>query len=132
MKTHLNLATTDLNRSVEFYSTLLDVQPVKAFEDYALFVTEQPALELALSPAESAPAPPTEHYGIVVDTPEELERAVARLRSAGLALRIEREQTCCYANQSKVWTSDPSGRMWEIYFVHEEAEQRDGAGSTCC
>ena len=48
MKTHLNLATSDLDRAVSFYSILLDAKPAKMLADYALFVTQQPALELAL------------------------------------------------------------------------------------
>lgn len=52
MKTHLNLATTDLEKSVAFYSTLLDAKPAKLLNDYALFITEQPGMELALSGSE--------------------------------------------------------------------------------
>jgi len=45
---------------------------------------------------------------------------------------VEREETCCYANQTKVWASDPEGRRWETYFVHEDTEERDqdDAGAT--
>ena len=42
MKTHLNLSTTDLQKSVSFYSTLLDARPTKLLSDYALFVTDEP------------------------------------------------------------------------------------------
>lgn len=48
MKTHLHLAITDLEKSVAFYSTLLNATPAKLLSDYALFVTDEPALELAL------------------------------------------------------------------------------------
>jgi hypothetical protein len=48
MKTHLNLATAKLTASVAFYRTLLNTAPVKVLADYALFVTEEPAMELAL------------------------------------------------------------------------------------
>jgi catechol 2,3-dioxygenase-like lactoylglutathione lyase family enzyme len=36
MKTHLNLATSDLERSVSFYATLLNAKPAKKLADYAL------------------------------------------------------------------------------------------------
>src|SRR6185312_13740252 len=35
MKTHLNLATTDLEKSVAFYSALLGATPAKRLDDYA-------------------------------------------------------------------------------------------------
>lgn len=130
MKTHLNLATTDLDKSVAFYTTLLAATPAKHLDDYALFVTDDPGIELALDLRASV-APATDaHYGICVETVEEVERAIARLGAAGLAGAIEREETCCYANQTKVWASDPEGRRWEIYTVHEETGARDEG--TCC
>jgi predicted enzyme related to lactoylglutathione lyase len=117
MKIHLNLATTDLAKSVQFYSTLLDAKPAKMLSDYALFITEQPALELALDLGSSV-APATDaHYGICVDS---------------IGLSIERQETCCYANQTKIWATDPAGRRWEIYTVHEDTAERDAVGTTCC
>lgn len=132
MKTHLNLATTDLAKSVQFYSTLLDAQPAKLLSDYALFITERPGLELALDLRNSVTSASDVHYGICVDSIEEVELAAARLQHAGLAPSIEREETCCYANQSKVWAIDPVGRRWEIYTVHEDTEERDATDTSCC
>ncbi|MGA8575703.1 MAG: ArsI/CadI family heavy metal resistance metalloenzyme [Candidatus Cybelea sp.] len=130
MKTHLNLATADLAESVEFYSTLLDARPQKVRADYALFVTDQPPLELALDLAASVSPAHDAHFGIFMETTQEVERAIARLQRAGLASSIEREQTCCYANQTKVWAVDPAGRRWELYTVHQETEERDS--TSCC
>ncbi len=132
MKTHLNLATSDLAKSIEFYSVLLDAEPKTVRPDYALFVTEEPALELALDLAESVSAATDAHYGICMETLADLDRAISRLQSAGLARSVEREQTCCYANQSKVWAADPMGRRWEVYTVHAESQERDGVDATCC
>ncbi len=132
MKTHINLATANLEQSVSFYSTLLNARPVKAHPDYALFVTEQPGIELALDVRESVQPATDVHYGIYVETTSDVERAIDRLTAAGLATSIEREETCCYANQTKVWAADPDGRRWEIYTVHEETEERDDAATTCC
>ncbi len=132
MKTHLNLATTDLATSINFYSVLLDAKPKRVLADYALFVTDEPALELALDLTESVEATTDAHYGICMESVEEVDRAIARLQSAGFAVSIEREQTCCYANQTKGWAVDPSDRRWEVYTVHGEAAERDGADTTCC
>lgn len=135
MKTHLNLATTDLSRSVAFYTTLLEKEPVKLLDDYALFITENPGLELALDLSESVAAGSDMHFGILVDDTEEIDRAMWRLKAAGLRTIFEREEMCCYANQTKVWASDPDGRRWEIYTVHEDTVNRNGGESCaaeCC
>jgi catechol 2,3-dioxygenase-like lactoylglutathione lyase family enzyme len=132
VKTHLNLATTDLAESVQFYSTLLDAKPAKLLSDYALFITEQPGLELALDLRGSVSPTSDVHYGVCVDSIEDVELAAARLQHVGLASSIEREETCCYANQTKIWAIDPAGRRWEIYTVHEDTEERDAADTTCC
>ena len=132
MKMHLNLATRDLDRSVAFYSTLLDAEPLKKLPDYALFVTEQPGLELALDLDAAAEAGHGQHFGIVVDSEGAVDAQIARLQAAGHAVDVEREETCCYAVQTKVGASDPEGRRWETYVVHEESEARDDDEGTCC
>lgn len=127
MKTHLNLATTDLEKSISFYSMLLDARPTKVLPGYALFITDEPGMELALDLRASVLPTTDAHYGIYVETVDAVENAIARLTGAGLASSIEREETCCYANQTKVWAIDPEGRRWEVYTVHEDTEDR-----VCC
>jgi catechol 2,3-dioxygenase-like lactoylglutathione lyase family enzyme len=132
MKTHLNLNTRDLGASVAFYRTLLNAEPSKRYEDYALFVLENPGLELALSCAPHIQASADVHYGIAVDTPQLVDSATARLRGAGLSVDVELAETCCYAEQNKVWATDPDGRRWETYYVIAETEERNGQDMTCC
>jgi catechol 2,3-dioxygenase-like lactoylglutathione lyase family enzyme len=132
MKMHLNLATRDLDASVAFYRTLLSSAPVKTLPDYALFITENPGLELALDLDGGAVAAPGQHFGIVVESADDVEAQIQRLESAGYEIDIEREETCCYASQTKVWVSDPEGRRWETYFVHEDTEERDQDDTSCC
>jgi catechol 2,3-dioxygenase-like lactoylglutathione lyase family enzyme len=132
MKTHLNLRANDLDRSVAFYSTLLDAKPAKHYDDYALFLTEDPGLELALDKSRAFSIGESAHYGLVVASVAEVEKAIARLQGAGLRTDVETEETCCYAKQTKVWATDPDGRRWEVYTVHEETEECDNPGTTCC
>ena len=132
MKTHLNFSTRDLEASVTFYATLLDAQPVKKLGDYALFVTEDPGLELALDLRQDVRVADDAHYGILVETAQAVETAIQRLSARGLAGSVEREDTCCYANQTKVWTADPEGRRWEVYTVHADTEARDDLETACC
>ena len=128
MRTHAHLGVRDLDKSVEFYRALLDAEPAKRFDDYALFLTNEPALELALTPDSDAGGSESAHYGVAVESVEVVDAAIARLRSAGVPVDIERDQDCCYAKQTKVWASDPDGRRWEIYTVHEELER----APACC
>jgi len=132
MKTHLNLATSDLEKSVAFYSALLGAKPAKVLPDYALFITEQPGLELALDLRASVDVGSDAHYGVYVETVADVDTAIARLEAADLVASIEREETCCYANQSKVWAIDPEGRRWEVYTVHEDTDEKIDAETSCC
>lgn len=132
MKTHLSLPTSDLAKSVRFYATLLDERPAKQFDDYALFIAERPGLELALGVAQFASPTPDTHYGIVVESAAAVETAIERLERAGLVSSIERDETCCYARQTKVWAVDPDGRQWEVYTVHEDTDERGVSDPTCC
>ncbi len=133
MKTHLNLRASDLDKSVAFYELLLNAKPAKHYADYALFLTEQPGLELALDRDPTMKLGESAHYGIVVETPEAVDTAILRLQKAGLALDIEIEETCCYAKQSKAWATDPDGRRWEVYTVLEETPERDNdTDAACC
>ncbi|MGH7716021.1 MAG: ArsI/CadI family heavy metal resistance metalloenzyme [Vulcanimicrobiaceae bacterium] len=128
MKTHISLHTTDLEKSVAFYTTLLDVAPMKHYGDYALFIAERPGLELALNSAPRVSTSSDTHYGVAVESSDAVDATIARLRHAGLDVDVEVEETCCYAKQNKVWASDPDGRRWETYAVLEEVEGALG----CC
>lgn len=129
MKTHISLHARDLAKSVRFYATLLDVAPAKHYDDYALFIADDPGLELALNVSPNAIAAPDTHYGIVVASNDAVDGAIERLRTAGYDVDVEIEETCCYAKQNKVWASDPDGRRWETYVVLDEVAPDD---VSCC
>ena len=131
MKTHINLAVGDLGKSVAFYATLLNQKPAKVLRDYALFISENPGIELALDLAERVAISRDAHYGVLVDSTDDVERAIERFEAAGFATDVERDETCCYAKQTKVWASDPEGRRWEVYTVLEDTETRNES-TTCC
>jgi predicted lactoylglutathione lyase len=132
VKIHFNLATNDLAASLRFYTALLDSQPAKVRDDYALFITEEPGLELALDLASGVQIGVDAHYGIFVESTEEVDAAIARLEGIGAASSVEREETCCYANQTKVWATDPDARRWEVYTVHSDTEEKNDEDTTCC
>lgn len=132
MKIHLNLATNNLEASVRFYAALLDSQPAKVRDDYALFITDEPGLELALDVTSNVQIGADAHYGIFVESTDEVNAAIIRLESVGAVSSVEREETCCYANQTKVWATDPDARRWEVYAVHSDTEEKNDEDTTCC
>jgi lactoylglutathione lyase len=122
---HLSLDVPDLDAAVAFYRELFGIAPAKEKPGYAKFELADPPVALGL---QQAPAPGLNHLGIRVETPAEVESASARLGAQGLRTLDERDTTCCYARQDKVWVSDPAGNRWEVYTVLEDAE---GMG-VCC
>ncbi len=97
MKTHLNLRASDLQRSIAFYEILLDAKPAKQYSDYALFLTEQPGLELAWDRDPAVCLGESAHYGIAVESTQALDHAIVRLRDEEPAER-DNDATACCAN----------------------------------
>ena len=129
---HLSLDVPDLDEAVRFYRELFGTDPAKLQPGYAKFELTDPDVALAL---QQAARPGLSHLGIRVETTEEVEASSARLSNEGLITFDERDTTCCYARQDKVWVSDPAGNKWEIYTVLEDVEGEpaaEGAAATCC
>jgi catechol 2,3-dioxygenase-like lactoylglutathione lyase family enzyme len=131
---HLSLDVPDLDGAVRFYRELLGVEPAKRKPGYAKFELDDPAVALALQKSAGAGL---SHLGIRVGTTEEVEASSARLQEQGLATFDERDTTCCYARQDKVWVSDPAGNRWEIYTLLGDVEEEDHgadvlATAACC
>lgn len=131
---HLSLDVPDLDAAVSFYRELFGVPPAKEKPGYAKFELADPPVALAL---QQAGARALSHLGIRVDTTEEVEEASARLATSGLATFDERDTTCCYARQDKVWVTDPAGNPWEVYALLEDVDEEDEhepavASGACC
>ena len=124
MKFHLNIPVTDLDKSVRFFKALLQTDPRKHYDDYALFVCEDPGLELALDLEPNLVVDRETHFGVVATSADDVKSAAARLEQAGFTVELQLDKICCYARQTKVWTHDPDGRSWEFYVVHEETTVR--------
>ena len=122
---HLSLTVPDLESAVDFYRDLFGVDPAKRKPDYAKFELADPPVALALS---TSTKPGLSHLGIRHETTAEVEQASERLARSGLVTLDERDTTCCYARQDKVWVSDPAGHRWEVYTVLEDVEE---VGACC-
>jgi len=114
---HVSLATQDVARAVEFYSTLFGVEPEKRYDDYAKFAPASPALNLAINAvkSESSGTQRVLHMGIELPSADEVNALRARLESAGLKGIAEESAACCYAISDKFWVTDPDGNQWELF-----------------
>ena len=57
------------------------------------------------------------HLGVEVEQPQDVQAALARFQTEGVAVTEEMDTNCCYAQQDKVWVHDPAGTPWEIYVI---------------
>jgi catechol 2,3-dioxygenase-like lactoylglutathione lyase family enzyme len=132
-RVQLALNVSDLEASVAFYSTMFGVGPHKRRPGYANFAVADPPLKLVLIevPAQdrgTGAAGALNHLGVEVESSKAVAAGAARLKDAGLATLDEKNTTCCYALQDKVWVHDPAGAPWELYVVKDDnpAAPRDG------
>ncbi len=128
VKFHISLNVSDLARSVAYYKILFDMEPAKLRHDYAKFEPEEPPLVLSLEPTPRQPGGSLNHLGLRVTDAVVLVEAQKRLEAAGFVTQREDGVACCYARQTKFWTTDPDHNLWEIYILHEDLEER-GIGS---
>ncbi|MEY3733028.1 MAG: hypothetical protein RL347_387 [Actinomycetota bacterium] len=145
-RVQLAINVSDLEASVAFYTALFKTGPHKRRPGYANFAIDEPPLKLVLIEVEDrghGVQGALNHVGIEVFDGAEVERAAQRLTDAGLATFDERDTTCCFALQDKVWVHDPAGVPWEVYVVKDDdpadAEPArsvltfiDGSDSACC
>ncbi len=139
-RVQLALNVSDLEASVTFYSTLFGVEPHKRRPGYANFAIDEPALKLVLIEVSegdrgTGTVGALNHLGVEVSDSEIVEAHADRLRVAGLATMDEKDTTCCYALQDKVWVHDPAGAPWEIYTIKDDAPdgiQLISGDGACC
>lgn len=142
---HIHVGVTNLEKSIQFYSTLFGQRPTKLKLDYAKWMLEDPRLNFAISTRVGEVG--VDHLGIQVESAPELAEITERLKKADLDIYDEGETTCCYAESNKAWTKDPSGLAWEayqnmadaeLYSVKKEASQEGAccvavdSGQSCC
>ncbi len=130
---HIHVGVKNLEKSVQFYSTLFGQEPVKLKADYAKWMLEDPRVNFAISTRVDRKG--VDHLGIQVEKESELSEITERLRKAEVGITDEGETTCCYAESKKAWVEDPSGIAWETYRTMADAElfhRRESADSACC
>ncbi|MFG3121939.1 ArsI/CadI family heavy metal resistance metalloenzyme [Streptomyces sp. NPDC048201] len=121
-RVQLALRVSDLEASVGFYSKLFGTEPAKQRDGYANFALTEPPLKLVLIEGEPGQDTRLDHLGVEVESIEQVSAATARLEEAGLAAFEERDTSCCYALQDKVWVHGPGKEPWEVYVVKADAD----------
>lgn len=116
---HLHVAVEDLDRNVQFYSTLFGTGPTVLKPDYAKWMLEDPRVNFAVS--KRATKSGLDHVGIQAENEAELADVHARLARADQAMLKQEGTTCCYAKSNKYWVQDPQGIAWEAYHTLGEA-----------
>lgn len=133
---HVNLAVTDLDASVRFYTSLFAASPTVHKADYARWMLDDPRVNFAISTHGERKG--VDHLGIQVEDESELSEVYARLRTAAAPVFDQGETVCCYARSEKQWILDPEGLAWETFLTRGEspvygtddiAARHDG---TCC
>jgi len=132
---HVHLHVSDLEASRLFYQRFFDAGPVKLRPGYAKFLPAFAPINLALSEGQVGQGQRVDHLGVQVDSRDQLQELLARVKAAGLVVREEMGVDCCYANQDKFWVRDPDGLQWEVYHLNHDVEEEalaSTAGATCC
>ena len=117
---HLHVGVADLDRSIQFYSTLFGAPPSVAKPDYAKWMLEDPRVNFAISSGHHA-GKGIEHLGIQAEDEAELAEVYGRLKAADRPVLEEGRTTCCYAKSEKSWIADPDGIVWEAFYTDGEA-----------
>ena len=112
---HVHVAVESIDTSVRFYSALFAAAPTIRKDDYAKWLLDEPRVNFAISARGGEPGP--DHFGIQVETKEELDEVYGRLRQAGRPVLEEGETVCCYARSEKAWIADPQGVPWEAFLT---------------
>lgn len=128
---HIGLNVTDLTNSIDFYTKIFDGSPVKVKEDYAKFLPNGVALNFTLNLRDQVDGNRVGHFGIQVDSLEEVLAHKDRLEKLSFFAREEMNTTCCYALQDKFWVTDPDGNEWEFFFTKQDSEEVTDS-DVCC
>jgi catechol 2,3-dioxygenase-like lactoylglutathione lyase family enzyme len=136
---HVSISVANLNRSIEFYSTLFGVEPILLKDDYAKWMLEDPRINFAISQSNNYSG--VNHIGLQADTMDELEAIQSRLRDAQEKTFDQPDAQCCYANSSKTWVRDPDDVAWETFVTHGQIThhgddrvpaEADSSNQRCC
>ncbi len=118
---HVHIIVRDLDDSIRFYKTLFDAEPSVLKDDYAKWMLEDPRVNFSLTSRCSMEH--DIHFGIQVDSEEELSDTTVRLRQAGRKVVDQPDTVCCYHRSVKALVADPQNLLWEAFLTVGEASE---------
>lgn len=117
---HIHVSVENLTESIRFYSAMFGgIEPTVRKSDYCKWELSDPAVNFAISQRLARSG--IDHFGIQVETEEELTEMRNRFALAEIAAEEETSAQCCYAVSDKSWTVDPQGVAWETFRTLEVA-----------
>jgi catechol 2,3-dioxygenase-like lactoylglutathione lyase family enzyme len=120
LKAHLALNVHDVQKSLEFYRKMLDIEPLKVRTGYAKFDVQNPPLNLTLNEVAFTGRGALSHLGIQVASTNDVLAMRDKWAESGLITRDEMQTNCCYATQDKTWVQDPDANEWEVFVVLQD------------
>lgn len=126
MKLHISMQVEkdDFAKSVTFYSSLFGVDPAITKDHYAKWDVQDPSVNFVVEALGNRPH--VDHFGIQVETKQELQALAKRLSETGHPFLDIEEGTCCYANLEKAWVLGPIDDKWEAFLTHSHSEEGYG------
>lgn len=132
MKTHLSINVSNVENSIDFYTKMFGIEPVKVRSDYAKFDIANPPLNFTMNQRAFTEGGSLSHLGLQVESTEEVLEMGKRWQESGLITLDEMKTDCCYALQDKTWVQDPDGNRWEVFVVLGDTSATEMANSSCC
>ncbi len=134
---HVSLYVSDINKTIDFYTTFFGTEPAKVRKDYAKYIINSPSLIISFVENKERVQQNFGHLGFQVETVEDLNIKLWEAKKKNIVAKEEVGTNCCYAKQDKFWVNDPDGVQWEVYYLHEDAEFNDPRYETndvnaCC
>lgn len=130
MRPHVSINVKDVGKSVEFYKNIFEIAPQKQTSNYAKFDLKAPALNFSMQSGGEISR--VSHFGIEVDSADEVMKWQKVLTEKGVVKLIETDSKCCFARQDKVWFTDPDGNEWEVFYVYEQLLVTEERKKTSC
>ena len=121
---HIGMYVENLDEAIDFYSRLFDAEPTLRRDDYAKWMLDDPRVNFSID-THVIDTPGGAHYGIQVETADELEAMRERLDTAELPRRDQNDLICGYQKQHKSWVRGPHGVEWETFFTEGVVEDAD-------
>lgn len=110
----LALNVENLEASIAFFSQVFATEPYKVRPGYANWEIADPPLKLVIFEA-AGQGGTINHLGVETDDAEEVAAADGRFQALGITTTGVDDSTCCYAQKTETWISDPDGTRWEWY-----------------